>query len=512
MLQNYKIWVRLVIGVSVILFVADLGLIAWTTVKQRDTAIAQAMDFSQSVHRMTLAGLTGMMLTGTVAQRAVFLDQVRQSEEIRALKVIRGEAVIGQFGPGTAEEAQTDAIESQVMRSHEPYYDVAAEGAGESLRAVLPVVAQSNYLGKNCLACHVVPEGTVLGVVSMRLSLDKVNAAVREFRIGLVFAAVALLLPVIVFVYLSVKRSVSLPLENLTRGLEDIAAGEGDLTRRLREAGRDEIAAAARAFNAFMEKLTGIVAEVKGGTGQVLRTADDLTQVAERVAANSERQSQEAYAMATQVQVMTFALDGLAAQAETVQRISAESSRHSEDGGQIIHSAAAEMRKIIATVNDSARIIHDLGRQSDQISEIVNVIKEIADQTNLLALNAAIEAARAGDQGRGFSVVADEVRKLAERTADSTHEITAMIGKIQAGTHEAIASMEAGVRRVGEGAALAEQAGTAINRIRDGVEQVVAAVDEMSSSLKEQARANGENAQKVEGIARLSEDNATAFS
>ena len=260
-----------------------------------------------------------------------------------------------------------------------------------------------------------------------------------------------------------------------------------------------------------MEKLQGIIREVKSGTDEMSHATDELALLAERVASNSSQASTEAYAMATQVEIMTYTLEGLASQAEDVQRVSAESSEHSALGGDVILAASTEMEHITTTVNESSRIIQDLGQQSNQISQIVNVIKDIADQTNLLALNAAIEAARAGEQGRGFAVVADEVRKLAERTSNSTQEITAMIGKIQNGTHMAIQSMETAVSRVGEGATKALQAGDAINQIKSGVGHVVSAVNEISGSLKEQALSNSENSHKVENIARLAEENSTSF-
>ena len=260
-----------------------------------------------------------------------------------------------------------------------------------------------------------------------------------------------------------------------------------------------------------MDKLQSIIRDVKSSAEQVSRTTDDLTIVSERVAANSLQASQEAYSMAAQVEIMTYTLESLASQAEDVQRASAESGEFSKHGSDIIHAAADEMSHIATTVNESSRLIQDLGQQSAQISQIVNVIKEIADQTNLLALNAAIEAARAGEQGRGFAVVADEVRKLAERTSISTKEITSMIDKIQTCTRMAIQSMDAGVTRVSAGAALAQQAGNSINQIRDGVDHVVSAVNEISASLKEQAQSNSENAHKVESIAALSETNSNAF-
>ena len=275
--------------------------------------------------------------------------------------------------------------------------------------------------------------------------------------------------------------------------------------------GKDEISETAEVFNVFMDKLQSIIREVKTSADQVLNTTNGLAGTSAQIAANSRQQSEDAYSMATQVEIMTFNIDSVASQAEQVQGVSTQSRELSTHGGEVIHSAAAEMSKITDAVNDSSAIIQDLGRQSDQISAIVNVIKEIADQTNLLALNAAIEAARAGEQGRGFAVVADEVRKLAERTSKSTQEIAAMIEKIQHGTKLAISSMEAGVARVGEGTSLAHQAGESINQIKSGVQQVVDAVSEISVALKEQSHTNSENAHKVESIARLSDENSSAF-
>ena len=173
----------------------------------------------------------------------------------------------------------------------------------------------------------------------------------------------------------------------------------------------------------------------------------------------------------------------------------------------MIRKAATEMEEITGSVDSSSAIIGTLEHQSQAISVIVNVIKEIADQTNLLALNAAIEAARAGEQGRGFAVVADEVRKLAERTAVSTQEIAATIAKIQNGTQDAVRSMAASVDRVRVGTSLAQQAGGSIQEIREGAHQVAEVVSDISDSLREQSAASNEIAKNVENIARMVEAN-----
>jgi len=156
--------------------------------------------------------------------------------------------------------------------------------------------------------------------------------------------------------------------------------------------------------------------------------------------------------------------------------ISVQTQKIAEQGTQVIQQAASEMRQISRNIEDSSRIIGQLGERSEQITAIVNTIRSIADQTNLLALNAAIEAARAGDQGRGFAVVADEVRQLAGRTSRSTEEISQMIQMIQSETKQAITSMDNTRNNAAKGVDLADQAGSAIVQISDGTNNAVDAV------------------------------------
>ena len=156
--------------------------------------------------------------------------------------------------------------------------------------------------------------------------------------------------------------------------------------------------------------------------------------------------------------------------------ISMDTRRVAEQGTEVIHQAAGQMREIASNIDHSSQMLGHLGERSEQITAIVNTIRGIADQTNLLALNAAIEAARAGDMGRGFAVVADEVRQLAGRTSGSTAEISAMIERIQQETRSAIASMDATRQQAGRSVELADQAGEVIVQICDGASRAVEAV------------------------------------
>ena len=165
--------------------------------------------------------------------------------------------------------------------------------------------------------------------------------------------------------------------------------------------------------------------------------------------------------------------------------ISAETERVAEQGAQVIHQTAKEMRQIADNIGASARLVGQLGARSEEITAIVNTIRGIADQTNLLALNAAIEAARAGDQGRGFAVVADEVRQLAGRTSRSTSEIAEMIGMILSETREAVTSMNVTHEGALRGVTLADQAGSVIVQIRTGTTDALEAVSMFASKLDE---------------------------
>jgi hypothetical protein len=167
------------------------------------------------------------------------------------------------------------------------------------------------------------------------------------------------------------------------------------------------------------------------------------------------------------------------------------------------------MIRIADVVEQSAQTVETLGRSSDQIGEIVQVIDDIADQTNLLALNAAIEAARAGEQGRGFAVVADEVRKLAERTTQATKEIAAMIRQIQKDTSGAVESMMHGKKEVESGKELARKAGESLKEIITGATNVVDTVTLVATGSERQSAASAEIARNIDAISTVTQETAT---
>jgi methyl-accepting chemotaxis protein len=307
-----------------------------------------------------------------------------------------------------------------------------------------------------------------------------------------------------------IVRSISRPLTALHETLVRVQASN-DLTQRAAVSGKDEIAQAGEAFNLLMGSLQGIIRSVSESAERVRHSASQVAAATTQVSNGSQAQSEAAAAIASTMEEMTVSIDQVAEHANEAHKSSLENGELSSRGSEVIMQVVNDMRRIADTVNQSSAIIQDLGRQSDEIYTIVQVIKEIADQTNLLALNAAIEAARAGEQGRGFAVVADEVRKLAERTSQSTHVIAEIVGKIQGGTKNAVGSMETGVAQVNQGVELAGKAGEAIGQIRSGAQKVSHAASDISAAIKEQSVASTDIARNVEKVAQMSDENHAAI-
>ncbi|MBB1612824.1 chemotaxis protein [Pseudomonas sp. UMC65] len=289
---------------------------------------------------------------------------------------------------------------------------------------------------------------------------------------------------------------------------EAIAAGH--LDNRISTQGRDEVSELQQAFAAMQERLRSMISQIKLGAEQLVSASQSISSASLQLSASAQEQSHSASSMAATVEELTVSINHVADNAGDAHALSSESGRQSEEGGSVIQDTLGSMRLIAETVQASATQIGELGQHAEQISSIVSVIKGIAEQTNLLALNAAIEAARAGEQGRGFAVVADEVRLLAQRTANSTQEITEMVDKIQLGTREAVSSMDVGVNQVKSGVEQAQQAGEAIVNIRTSSGNVVRVVDQISLALREQTAASQDVARNVERIAQMSQQNSQA--
>ncbi len=506
-IADLKIWVRLTAAIWFMLIAVWTGMIVWESEVNRETAIGQAKDFAGSIHEMTMAGLTGMMITGTVGQREVFLDQIKQLSVIKDLHVVRGEAVSKIFGPDTKDKRPMDSIEQQAMQSGKAYTAVHEENGATYLRVVTPTLASTNYLGKNCIMCHQVPEGSVLGLVSMKVSLDKVDAEVNAFRLKIAAAAFGASLLLLAVIYLFIRHFVTIPIEHLTHGLQDIATGEGDLTRRLEVKGRDEVGLAATVFNQVMENFSTLVRQVSQSATEVSAKAHALAQSASQVADGSHQQNEKSVTAASAVEQMVSSIAAISQSAEHVQQQSQESLKRSEEGNKSLGHLLEEMNNVEQTVKEMAESVNEFVRNTDAINKMTQEVKDIAEQTNLLALNAAIEAARAGEQGRGFAVVADEVRKLAEKSSRSASEIDAITETLSAQSVNVRRSIEEGLGHLASSQASVTNVADILQAANGSVTEVGHGLDAIAGATDEQRRVSGEVADSIEAIAAMAREN-----
>jgi methyl-accepting chemotaxis protein len=343
----------------------------------------------------------------------------------------------------------------------------------------------------------------IVEVAADRASQSRTALAIN---LGFGFIVTLLTLGLGLWIVRNISASIHMLHETIVR-----VQSSNDLTQRAVVSGKDEIAQIGEAFNLLMGSMQGIIRNVSESAERVRQSASQVAASTSHVSSGSQAQSEAAASIAATMEQMTVSIDQVAEHASEAHNSSLENGSLSSKGSEVILQVVNDMRRIADTVNQSSVIIQDLGKQSDEIYTIVQVIKDIADQTNLLALNAAIEAARAGEQGRGFAVVADEVRKLAERTSQSTRVIAEIVGKIQGGTKNAVSSMETGVSQVNQGVELAGQAGEAISQISSGAQKVSHAASDISAAIQEQSVASTDIAKNVERVAQMSDENHAAI-
>ncbi len=318
---------------------------------------------------------------------------------------------------------------------------------------------------------------------------------------------VALLAGVVIAVIASflLSRSLGRRLSDSVSAAQMIAGG--DLTGRMPPASQDEVGKLVAAMTDMQKALRSALQETRASSQSLQECSGHLNESVRQMNDSASIQSSVASAIAANVEEVTVSINHVSDNTSEAAHFAHDSDRMAKEGHDQIDRLVERIGEVAHVVRSSAEQIARLEGESEKISNIVSVIRDIADQTNLLALNAAIEAARAGEQGRGFAVVADEVRKLSERTALSTGEIGKMVDAIQVSTREVVAQVGNGVKMVDEGVANARQAGETIGGLQDMASQLVASVDE---ALREQASASNDVAKKVEDVAAQAEE-ATAI-
>nr|WP_095121329.1 methyl-accepting chemotaxis protein [Pseudomonas sp. Irchel s3f10] len=326
--------------------------------------------------------------------------------------------------------------------------------------------------------------------IGLSVDKDQAFAMLSEFRTSAVIATVIAVAIIIALLGMLIRLLIQ-PLHVMTRAMEDIADGEGDLTKRLTIVNNDEFGILGTAFNRFVERIHGSIREVSSATGQV-------NEVALRVVAASNSSMYNSDQQASRTSSVAAAINQLGAAAQEIARNAAQASNQAsdarglaEDGQQVVDRSIKAMNQLSNMLSASSSNIESLNSKTVNIGQILEVITSISQQTNLLALNAAIEAARAGEAGRGFAVVADEVRNLAHRTQESAQQVQTMIEELQVGARESVSTMSDSQRHSQDSVEIANLAGERLNSVTqrigeiDGMNQSVATATEEQTAVVE---------------------------
>jgi methyl-accepting chemotaxis protein len=413
--------------------------------------------------------------------------------------------------------SEGDADTTAVLKEIDGHWHVAGEAknqvrelAGKDPAAAIRTINEQEtpaWRDTRALLLKLI-DGQNQAVQAMKAEID--GNARMTFIISLILGAVAIVVGSLMV--MAVAQSVKRSLDEVSQSMADLAAGAGDLTKRMVVSTADEVGRTSMAFNRFMEGLQGIIRHVREDSERLASAASELSATAANVAQASHTQSEASAATASAVEEITASIGSVAQSAEDVRNLSNKGLDSTQQGNRALSQLVGEINVVESAVNSIADSVREFVKSTQTITNMTKQVKDIAEQTNLLALNAAIEAARAGEQGRGFAVVADEVRKLAEKSSHSASEIdtvTRVLGQQSESVDKAI---QAGLQSLRTSQDTVEHVTTVLAEANKAVTHANQGVDGITRSVREQTTASADISRNIERIARMTEENSHAMS
>ena len=323
-------------------------------------------------------------------------------------------------------------------------------------------------------------------MIGTGIYVDAMQAKFRTAVISSVILSAVVVLAMFLLLFI-IGRSISQPLDKIVNAMRDVASGEADLTRRLDDNAKDELSQIAHYFNRFNRNLSEIIQQLGDSARQLISSSHQLDQISNNSLRDMTRQSERMELMATAINEITYGVQDVAQNANAAAEEVEKANQGADNGRAQVERTIGEINQLSSSVSTAVEHMETLSSDAQEITSVLDVIRNIAEQTNLLALNAAIEAARAGEMGRGFAVVADEVRNLAQRTQQSTEEIHNMISKLQTNTQTVVSVINESSRHSQASVEQVNEAGAALEQIAQSMQQLVALNASIASATTQQS-------------------------
>lgn len=479
---KFSVGLKVVIPVALIFFLA-IAVISWFyTDHQQAEAKLNIVSKVESQSTSLFDSLNTMMLSGTITNnRKIIGDKVRQLPNYKEVRVLHGKGHL--VKSDDPEHKVIDDYDKRALNGEKIVEWTEYEGE-PALLYIQPYKGTKNHNGVNCLLCHQVKEGTVIGAIRITYSMQEEEAKIANaFWVSILLSAIIFSIGITI-IFLLIRSVIIKPLSEFRKTVY-IVEDQKDLSQRIHVATQDELGRTAQVFNSLFNEFQQILRDVLNASGQLGGSSVQLADITSGTLKEVDAQNSQIDIIRDVVKNMTEASDKVYESAKNADKSTELAYEDSQQGRGVTKQVATKLDELTVTVTEASEAIKLLVEDSKNISTVLQVIKDIAEQTNLLALNAAIEAARAGEQGRGFAVVADEVRTLAQRTQESTVEINTIIDKLGHNTSYAVEKMAKSNEMAitaNELAGTAEQALEKINsateNIREMNGQIVQAVEE----------------------------------
>ena len=509
-----------------------------------------------------LSSLNAMMLNGTIANksdRRQLFKIYRKIKGIKYFKLVRGNPVNKEFGPGLKQEMPKTKFDKEILASKKEIIKPFKKNGQKYLKIGVPFIAKKMSRGIDCLMCHTVKQGTVLGGVELVYSLKNAVNASHVFMRNMITISIIFIILFIIIIYVALKFIFEKPIKKLYDKLNEIVRGDGDLSKLIqmdylknneiksirskackleenelkdrcwdvhqdrygKEGSKictdcnvfknsvyDEITAVTNKFNKFIIDIREIVQSITEEAMTIVDVSTTIEGHVDEISGKAQEQAELATHVAAASEEMSQTIKEIAKNTQNVSSIAKEASDSAKSGFDIVEKSISGIKNVAVLTQQLGGLINGLEQSSFEIGEIISVINDIADQTNLLALNAAIEAARAGESGRGFAVVADEVRKLAERTVKATKEIAAKVQTMQQSTQNTKASMDKTLSEVDLSVGYASKAGESLDSIEKNIVVLTDQISSIAAASEEQTAATNEISQNIEAVSTLSVSNS----